>query len=696
MTTRVIRIVIDSRGARKGGKDVENALGGVDKKAQSAEKSVVGVRGALIATAALLVAREVIRIGDAYQSLQGQLRLVTDSSRQLATTTQTLFDISNRTRQSIEATSSLYIRLGRSTDFSNERIAQLTETIGQTIAISRAAPEQARAALFQLGQGFAAGALRGEELNSVMEQTPELAKAIADGLGVSIGALRVLGAEGALTAEAVAGALEKAADDVATDFAEVPLTVGDAVTKVGNAMTQFIGELDESVGLTSLLAKGLDGVAKTILGLKVIIGDDKGFGAEAGKIGKEIDDLRKKADDLRSEIQTGLKVTTGFLGFGPGDSDAAVEELAKVEAEIERLSQKQLRVLEPEVIRKSTDEAGKIFAAAIEDLNEEFELQEEAADKLVESVKTPVQKAMDTLAQLNVFVRDRLITEEEAGPIRQRLDDIINPLEEIEVNVEKRQLDDASQALLDAANRTDDLQEQLAALQSGGEEELRVTIAMQQARDVVEELGDAAGVTADELAGVFLAEAQAEEEIRKATDALKEQEDAIGDFLTRARENAQDILAGFLSDPIAEGLDELPGQFAKVLQDLAAQALAAEIFKLLGSFSGGEGGGGTGVLGFVGGAVKSFFGGAQEGATVGRGDFGVVGEGGPEVFQAPAAGTIVPNAAQAAPPVVNVNPQVINVQDPADIPAAMQGAEGESVILNVLRSNPDVIRQVAA
>lgn len=690
MTTRVIRIVIDSRGAKKGGKSVETALGGVDKKAKSAEKSVTSVRGALIATAAILVARKVIQIGDAYQSLQGQLRLVTESTRQLESTTQTLFDISNRTRQGIEATSSLYIRLGRSTDFSNERIAQLTETIGQTIAISRAAPEQARAALFQLGQGFAAGALRGEELNSVMEQTPELAKAIADGLGITIGSLRVLGAEGKLTAEAVAGALESAAEDVARDFQEVPLTVGDAITKVGNALTQFIGELDSALSATSLLAKGLDGVAKTILGLGVIIGD-KRFSKEIDEVGRKIDDLREQAKNLREEAKFGLKPTKGFLGFAPGDADAAKVLLAEVEAELAGLVQFQQRLFEPEIIRKNTDEAGRIFAGAITDLQEAFEQQQEAADKFAEGFQTPVDKAIAQLERLNTFVRDGLLTDESViTEIRARLDEVIRPLEEIEIKVEKRELDDASQSLLDTADNIGDLQEQLLALQTGGEEELKVTLALQRAKEVIEETGVSAGVTAEALADMFLTEAQLEEEIRKATDALEEQGDGIEDFLTRARENAQDILSGFLSDPMAEGLDELPAKFAGVLQDLSAQLLATEIFKLLGGIGGGASGG-QGLLSTIGG----FFGGKQEGGPVGAGDFGVVGEAGPEVFQAPAAGTIVPNQA-AAPPIVNVNPQVINVQDPADIPAAMQGAEGESVILNVLRNNPDVIRQVAA
>lgn len=82
------------------------------------------------------------------------------------------------------------------------------------MAISGASATAAQAALTQFGQALASGQLRGEELNSVMEQTPALAKAIADGMGVSVGELRKKAQDGEMTIEKVIQALERAADSV--------------------------------------------------------------------------------------------------------------------------------------------------------------------------------------------------------------------------------------------------------------------------------------------------------------------------------------------------------------------------------------------------------------------------------------------------------------------------------------------------
>ena len=79
-----------------------------------------------------------------------------------------------------------------------DETARLTETVSKAVAISGASAQAADAALVQFGQALASGTLRGEELNSVMEQTPALAKAIAQGMGITVGQLRSVAAEGRL------------------------------------------------------------------------------------------------------------------------------------------------------------------------------------------------------------------------------------------------------------------------------------------------------------------------------------------------------------------------------------------------------------------------------------------------------------------------------------------------------------------
>ncbi|WP_373224514.1 tape measure protein, partial [Proteus mirabilis] len=84
---------------------------------------------------------------------------------------------------------------------SQQKVAELTETVSKAVAISGASATAAQAALTQFGQALASGQLRGEELNSVMEQTPALAKAIADGMNVSVGELRKKAQDGEMTIE---------------------------------------------------------------------------------------------------------------------------------------------------------------------------------------------------------------------------------------------------------------------------------------------------------------------------------------------------------------------------------------------------------------------------------------------------------------------------------------------------------------
>ena len=85
--------------------------------------------------------------------------------------------------------------------------ARLTETVSKAVAISGASAQAADAALVQFGQALASGTLRGEELNSVMEQTPALAKAIAQGMGITVGQLRSVAAEGKITSQEIVKAL---------------------------------------------------------------------------------------------------------------------------------------------------------------------------------------------------------------------------------------------------------------------------------------------------------------------------------------------------------------------------------------------------------------------------------------------------------------------------------------------------------
>lgn len=215
-------------------------------------------------TGAFFGGRAIVEYADEYKNLQSQIRLTAKSTEEFAAASNGVFQIAQRSRQGLMGTTSLYASLQRSTEtlgYSQERLLGVTETISKAITVSGASAGAAEAALIQLGQGFASGTLRGEELNSVLEQAPRLAKAIADGMGVGVGQLRKLGEEGKITADAVFKALEGQGPAIAGEFSKMGTTVGSSLTVLRNATVKFVGELDAAFGASERVAKGISGLA---------------------------------------------------------------------------------------------------------------------------------------------------------------------------------------------------------------------------------------------------------------------------------------------------------------------------------------------------------------------------------------------------------------------------------------------------
>lgn len=256
MATERILIEVTSRGAAVVRRQLDD-IGGASKRSAS---SVDLLKRALAAIGGAAALRELVKLADTYTTLQNRLRLVTTGTQNLATVTDELTASANRTRQSLESTVELYSRIARASDqlgLSQRELLDITETINKAVVVSGATAREASAGLIQFAQGLAAGALRGDELRSVLEQMPRLARAIADGLGITVGQLRELGGEGKLTAEQVLGAIQSQAKVIEEEFSRIAPTVESALTVLRNAMVTFIGELDTGQGASAALARGI-------------------------------------------------------------------------------------------------------------------------------------------------------------------------------------------------------------------------------------------------------------------------------------------------------------------------------------------------------------------------------------------------------------------------------------------------------
>ena len=201
---------------------------------------------------------------DGYTEIQNKLRLVESASISSSRGLNNVFDIALKTNQSINATSGVYQRFAQNAEtlkISQAQIASLTETVSKAVAVSGASAGAADAALTQFGQALGSGILRGDEFNSVMEQTPALAKAIATGLGVTTGELRNMAKEGKLTMDVLVPALERAKESVDEQFNTRILTISAAFENLNTSAIKWIGELDKSTGASEAFAKAINEIA---------------------------------------------------------------------------------------------------------------------------------------------------------------------------------------------------------------------------------------------------------------------------------------------------------------------------------------------------------------------------------------------------------------------------------------------------
>ena len=249
-------IAVDSRQVGQ----ADSALNSLGRTSSTVATAVKGM-------AAAFGVRELYQATEAYASIANRMRLVTESAVELRAAQDAVFQSAQTARQPLAATAELYQRIAanqKALNLSGKGVASITDTISKSLAISGASAASANAALIQLGQAFASGTLRGEELNSVMEQAPALSQAIAAGMGVTIGQLRSLGAEGKLTAEAVVKALQDQADAVDDKFSKIANTIGGALQVAGNTLTRFVGEFDQATGTTAAFANGIIGASKIV------------------------------------------------------------------------------------------------------------------------------------------------------------------------------------------------------------------------------------------------------------------------------------------------------------------------------------------------------------------------------------------------------------------------------------------------
>ncbi|MBR0573682.1 MULTISPECIES: phage tail tape measure protein [Pasteurellaceae] len=265
-------------GIKKAGKAVDDLGERANKNAGKTRKGLTSISQQLARAKSQLIGffaaskiaqfgKELIDTADSVKQMNARLLTATGSQEAYKQAISASTRIAKEARADYQSTVNLFSRLTTAADqydIAQNKIAKTTEAVTYGLKLYGASSAEVTSVQTQLSQAMASGVLAGDEFKSMAEASPRLMQALADGMGVARGELKQMAADGKLTTEVVVNALAGQADRLKTEFAKMPITVGEAWGQVKNKFVQGLGEFDKTNGATETLAKGLMFVAENL------------------------------------------------------------------------------------------------------------------------------------------------------------------------------------------------------------------------------------------------------------------------------------------------------------------------------------------------------------------------------------------------------------------------------------------------
>jgi tape measure domain-containing protein len=359
---------------------LEASVNRTERSIGSMERTMSSLSGVAKGLFAALSVQQVASYADAWTELNNKVANSVRTGETQTEVMQRIFDVSQATQSSLNGTATLYARLERGTrayNTSAEDLVRLTTIINQGFAVSGATAQEAENAIIQLSQGIASGVLRGEEFNSVSEQGSRLMVALADSMGVSIGQLRAMAAQGQLTTDVVVKGLLSQGDAIGKEFANTTVSIAKGLQVAGNNVTKFFGE---NSTVKSFAAGFRDSVItisenlETLSGALIIVAGIMGsryVGALAMSTAAKISDIAASRQQLIAEnqqAQSALVAANSARRKALADKEAALSSLALAQAEynVAKGSAAEMLALDALVAAKSRASAASLSLAQAE------------------------------------------------------------------------------------------------------------------------------------------------------------------------------------------------------------------------------------------------------------------------------------------------------------------------------------------
>lgn len=266
MAQEEIDIVIRERGARV----VQRNLNEIGASANRSSSSVNLLRSALGLLLTSVGVSEIFRYADSWTKVTNQLKLATNSSRELAIVQSKIFAISQQTRTPLEATAGLYNKLtisGKELGASQNDLLTVVKSVGQAIAINGSTTAEASGALLQLSQAIGQGTVRAEEFNSILDGAKPVLITVANNLekaGGSVARLRTLVLAGQVSSKEFFDALLKGSGELEKQFSKISGSIGQSFVVLQNSFTRFIGAFSESTKFDKIFANFIISISDSL------------------------------------------------------------------------------------------------------------------------------------------------------------------------------------------------------------------------------------------------------------------------------------------------------------------------------------------------------------------------------------------------------------------------------------------------
>jgi tape measure domain-containing protein len=255
-------------------KRMANEIGGMNRNVKRLAGDVGFLTNAFTSMLAAFSIREIVGIADSMQSLENRIKVFTGSSESASKTMSDLRDVANRTKTSVDALATTYSRFAvsaKEAGLDSDQLLMITEAIQNTFRISGATVEEAAGAQVQFSQALARGALRGQELISVLSQNAEYANLLSESLGVTRGQLLKMAETGQLTTNKVLKPLFTNFNAINGKAAALGQTFGQTLTVAMNDLKIGLNELNKEFKLSEKFATVVNTLTGSIQGLTLAL-----------------------------------------------------------------------------------------------------------------------------------------------------------------------------------------------------------------------------------------------------------------------------------------------------------------------------------------------------------------------------------------------------------------------------------------